>query len=691
MERADSDQQESANMRLESSIRDIKGIGEKAEKNFHKLNIYTVGDLLEHYPRDYDEFKDIVPISSVKINQICAVEVLLKTRPVMNMKSRFKVVLADFYDRTGTISVAWFNMPFVAKQLKMGTSYILRGMVSEKKGKLYISQPKIYSKNEFYKNVGKFLPIYPLTMGITNNQVKKAMEFALGECDDLKEFLPSEIRKRYNLPIYSKAIKGIHFPMSVTEYREARKRLAFDELFLYQAALYAIRNQRANKSEYVANQDIDALEFSKTLPYELTGAQKQVSSEIISDLESGYVMNRLVQGDVGSGKTVIAEMAIYKTVKSGYKVAFMVPTEVLAHQHYQELSRVFESHGISVCLLVGSQTAKVKREIKEQLAFGIYDVVVGTHALIQDDVDIPDLALVITDEQHRFGVRQREKLSEKGSMPHILAMSATPIPRTLALVLYGDMDISIVGERPSNRLPIKNCVVGREYRPTAYKFIYDEVKAGHQAYIICPMVEESEDSELESVVEYCDMLSEIYGDRLRVDYLHGKMKPVEKEDVMTRFGQGDIDILVSTTVVEVGIDVPNSTVMMIENSERFGLAQLHQLRGRVGRGGSQSYCIFMMGNTSKEGRERLNIIANSNDGFVIAEKDLELRGQGDFFGVMQSGERPFLIADIFEDSDIIRYAAEEVKNYDFESICSFYEKNRRFRERLEYYMGNVSL
>jgi len=384
-------------------------------------------------------------------------------------------------------------------------------------------------------------------------------------------------------------------------------------------------------------------------------------------------------------------MALYLTVCNGGQGAFMVPTEVLASQHFASLQKMLGPFGVRIGLLTGSLTAKQKREGKKMLAAGEWDVVVGTHAIVQDNVQFHDLALVITDEQHRFGVRQRELLSEKGTEPHVLAMSATPIPRTLALVLYGDMDLSVMDERPADRLPVKNCVVGTEFRPNAYHFMKEQIDLGHQIYIICPMVEENEESELESVMIYADRLREGFRGAVSVDSLHGKMKPQEKSEVMERFAEGKTDILVSTTVIEVGIDVPNATVMMIENAERFGLAQLHQLRGRVGRGAAQSYCILMYGRESKEGKERLSILAQSNDGFKIAEEDLKLRGQGDFFGVMQSGDKLFKLADIYEDAKILTAAHEEAGRYAFDEISRFYKKNKRLMEKLEHYMGEVPL
>ncbi|MCI8363866.1 MAG: ATP-dependent DNA helicase RecG [Eubacterium sp.] len=678
-------------MNFNDSVRKIKGVGEKAENSLHKLDIFQVGDLLEHYPRDYDEFKEPAPVSGLREGKIMAVEGVLRRKPLVKNTSNLKIITAFLEDETGVVQITWFNMPFLVNQLRLGTRYIMRGKIGRHNGKLVLEQPKLYSKNEFYKKVGKMFPIYPLTAGLTNHQMTKVVQTALSECEGILEFLPQEIRKRNDLVGYKKAVQDIHFPKNRVDFIKARKRLVFDELFLYQAALRAIRFQNDQKSCHVMIQKKEVGEFLESLPFTLTAAQRRVYDEILGDLSSGRVMNRLVQGDVGSGKTVVAVLALYLTVCNGSQGAFMVPTEVLALQHYASLQSMLGVFGVRVGLLTGSLTAKQKREGKENLAAGEWDIVVGTHAMLQDNVKFQDLALVITDEQHRFGVRQRELLSEKGEAPHILAMSATPIPRTLALVLYGDMDLSVMDELPANRLPIKNCVVGTDYRPNAYRFMKEQIEKGHQVYIICPMVEENEDVELESVTLYTERLRQVFHGIAVVDCLHGKMKPARKNEVMERFGAGETDILVSTTVIEVGIDVPNATVMMIENAERFGLAGLHQLRGRVGRGEAQSYCILMYGNDTKEGKERLSILASSNDGFYIAREDLRLRGQGDFFGVLQSGDKLFKLADIYEDAKLLQAANEEAKRYDFDEISRFYARNRRLSEKLEHYMGKVSL
>ncbi|MBO5488717.1 MAG: ATP-dependent DNA helicase RecG [Eubacterium sp.] len=678
-------------MNSQDSVRTIKGIGEKAEHCLNKMKIETVGDLLEHYPRNYDEWKPIVPIHEVTEGEMVALEGSLMGRPQLKKHGSRKILSIVLQDETGNIPVTWYNMPFLMNQLKMGTRYILRGKVGRKYDRLVLEQPAILKREEFYRQVGTLRPIYPLTSGITNNALIKAQQEVLKEAEFIKEFLPSEIRKRQHLLEYKQAIRKIHFPANKEEAKEARRRLAFDELFLYCLALSYMKRNEKQASSYVMKQHEELSLLEESLPFDLTDSQNSVWNELESDMTSGYRMNRLLQGDVGSGKTIVAIKALYMAYLNGWQGAFMVPTEVLATQHKKELTRLLEPLGVRVELLSGSQKASEKRAIKEALKNGDVDIVVGTHAVIQEDVEFASLALVITDEQHRFGVRQREALFRKGKEPHVLAMSATPIPRTLALILYGDMDLSLMEKPPANRLPIKNCVVNTAYRPNAYRFMMEQIKENHQIYVICPMVDEGENADLENVTLYTENLREVFPPGVVIEGLHGKMKPAEKDRIMERYVEGEIQILVSTTVIEVGIDVPNATVMMIENAERFGLAQLHQLRGRVGRGAAQSYCILMTGKDSKESRQRLEILANSNDGFYIAREDLKLRGQGDLFGVRQSGDQIFELADIFEDSDLLMEAMQEVKKLTKDEITMLYKKNERLKNRIEDYLGQVTL
>ncbi|WP_320978811.1 ATP-dependent DNA helicase RecG, partial [Hungatella effluvii] len=505
-------------------------------------------------------------------------------------------------------------------------------------------------------------PIYGQTKGLPNKTIVRAVKQALSVRQMVRDYMPLDLRIRHELAEYNFAIEHIHFPTDRTELLFARKRLVFDEFFLFLMAVRRLKDRRVDReSHFRMTPSDEVISLVKNLPYALTGAQNKVLTEVFRDMTGGKVMNRLIQGDVGSGKTIIAVLALLEAAYNGYQGALMVPTEVLARQHYESMLSLFEENGIDkqVVLVTGSMTAKEKRTAYGKIASHEADIIVGTHALIQEKVVYDKLALVITDEQHRFGVSQREMLGGKGDEPHVLVMSATPIPRTLAIIIYGDLDISIIDELPANRLPIKNCVVDTSYRNTAYSFIKGEVAAGRQAYVICPMVEASEMIEAENVLDYAKKLqSALPG--IPVEYLHGKMKAKEKNAVMERFAAGEIKILVSTTVVEVGVNVPNATVMMIENAERFGLAQLHQLRGRVGRGKHQSYCILVDGSGQDGTRERLTILSKSNDGFFIASEDLKLRGPGDIFGLRQSGDLEFKLADIFTDANILKTVSEEV-------------------------------
>ena len=539
---------------------------------------------------------------------------------------------------------------------------VFRGRVVKKNGRLTMEQPEIFLGDAYGEVIHSMQPIYGQTKGLPNKTIVRAVKQALSVRQMVRDYMPLDLRIRYELAEYNFAIEHIHFPTDRTELLFARKRLVFDEFFLFLMAVRRLKDRRVDReSHFRMTPSDEVISLVKNLPYALTGAQNKVLTEVFRDMTGGKVMNRLIQGDVGSGKTIIAVLALLEAAYNGYQGALMVPTEVLARQHYESMLSLFEENGIDkqVVLVTGSMTAKEKRTAYGKIASHEADIIVGTHALIQEKVVYDKLALVITDEQHRFGVSQREMLGRKGDEPHVLVMSATPIPRTLAIIIYGDLDISIIDELPANRLPIKNCVVDTSYRNTAYSFIKGEVAAGRQAYVICPMVEASEMIEAENVLDYAKKLqSALPG--IPVEYLHGKMKAKEKNAVMERFAAGEIKILVSTTVVEVGVNVPNATVMMIENAERFGLAQLHQLRGRVGRGKHQSYCILVDGSGQDGTRERLTILSKSNDGFFIASEDLKLRGPGDIFGLRQSGDLEFKLADIFTDANILKTVSEEV-------------------------------
>ena len=679
-------------MELNDRIRTIKGIGEKSEKLFNKLGIYTVEELLSFYPREYDIFGSIEPVSSASEGKTMIIEVSLAARPQLLKRKNINLIQCRVRDASGSIMVVWFNMQFLLKTLHVGTRYILRGRIVNRNGMLEMQQPKMITRQEYANMVGKLQPVYPLTAGLTNNAVVKAVSTALAGADLNGDFLPADIRKTYNLIQWKKAISSIHFPKNKEECIEARRRLVFDEFFLFGLAMNQLkRTKHKKKSQFILSDYETAEKLIKKLPYELTAGQKKAWNEIKEDVASGNIMNRLIQGDVGSGKTIIAILVLLLAVSSGYQGAIMVPTEVLAKQHYESFTELLEEFGIRIGLLIGSLTASAKKKVYAELESGEIDIIIGTHALIQEGVKFNNLAVVVTDEQHRFGVRQREAFSEKGNEPHMLVMSATPIPRTLAIILYGDLDVSVIDVLPTGRLPIKNCVVGTNYRTQAYTFMQKEIDAGHQVYVICPMVEESENMEAENVTDYAETLRQKMSPDVRIECLHGKMKAAAKNDIMERFASHQIDILVSTTVIEVGINVPNATVMMIENAERFGLAQLHQLRGRVGRGSFQSYCIFMAGNTSKETMQRLSILGESNDGFYVAEQDLKMRGPGDFFGIRQSGELDFKLADIYQDADLLKAANEAAGRFELEDISLMCKKYDKLRQKIGSYTGDVSL
>lgn len=650
-------------MVLEESITAIKGIGVKTASLLNKLGIYTKGDILRYFPRNYDKYDKIVPISSLKNGMTAIISAMPSSYPVLKNMGKKSILVCEVTDGSGKIELNWFNMPFVKSKLSKGVHNIFRGKVVRKGKFIQIVQPEILTEAEYRRKTEVLQPIYRLTKGVTSNLLRKSITEVLSEVTSNIDYLPQSIKKDNSLISLKDALQEIHFPKSYETLIEARRRLVFDEFFLFALSIDKLKQGREkNRSSFVVEKNSTIVDFMASLPFSLTNAQQRVWEEIENDLTTGFRMNRLVQGDVGSGKTMLAILACLLMTKNGYQSSVMVPTEVLARQHFESFSTALESRGVRVVLLTGSIKGKERKEVLNKIESHEADVIIGTHALIQEKVVYDKLALVITDEQHRFGVKQREKLADKGNEPHILVMSATPIPRTLAVILYGDLDISIVNELPAERLPIKNCVVDEDYRMTAYKFILEEINKGHQAYIICPMVEKSEENdELSDVISYTDELTSLIGNKAGIKYLHGKMKNNEKNHIMEEFSEGRIDVLVSTTVVEVGVNVPNATVMMIENADRFGLASLHQLRGRIGRGNAQSYCIFMSGNTSKEAIERLNILNMSNDGFKIAEEDMKLRGPGDVFGIRQSGEMAFNLGDIIGDADILKITSETVK------------------------------
>ena len=671
-------------MRREEPITSLKGIGEKTAASFHKLHIDTVGQLAGLFPRDYETMEEPVAIADLKPARVQAVKAAVIGTPVTKKFRNLTVTSVKVGDTTGMMNLTFFRMPYLKNTLKPGTFHIFRGLCQEK-GDRYMEQPKIYKEEDYSKMVSIMQPKYPLTMGLSNAAVAKAVRQAL-EALDFSEFLPEDIRRIYHLCSFEEAMWQIHFPESEEQMTMARRRLVFDEFLFFIIGIRRMKEETEKlEVEEPLQKGFEAAKLLSALPYELTGAQKRVWREIEEDLCKKEAMNRLIQGDVGSGKTILAFLALLMTAENGRQGCLMAPTEVLAKQHYDALCEMSEKYGLCIKpeLLTGSMTAKEKKMAYQRIAAGEVNAIVGTHALIQEKAAYRNLALVITDEQHRFGVRQRETLAGKGDQVHVLVMSATPIPRTLAIVLYGDLHVSVLDEMPANRLPIKNCVVDTSYRDKAYSFIQREIREGRQVYVICPMVEEGEMEGVENVLDYTEKLRMIMPPSIRISALHGKMKPAEKQEIMDELAAGNLDILVSTTVIEVGINVPNATVMMVENAERFGLAQLHQLRGRVGRGSYQSYCIFMSGNDSKKTMERLGILNKSNDGFFIANEDLRLRGPGDLFGVRQSGMLEFALGDIYQDADILLLTSEAADRIEEESSSQNPGRWEKFYRRME--------
>ena len=661
-------------MKIQTGLTSIKGVGEKTAELFARLHITNVGELLEHYPRDYEKMDAPVTVSALTPGRVCAVRAAVIGMPQVKRVRSLVIATVQAGDATGFFRLTFFGMPYLRSILKPGSVHIFRGLCQPGcAGKaerpaagsalMQMEQPAIFSPEEYAGLQDTLQPRYALTKGLTNRMMIRTVRGALEGLDGglLAEFLPEELRKEYDLIPWLEAVRRIHCPADRDELAAAVRRLSFNEFLEFFLGLSRLKKETGRRKFPDPLHGVpDTGRLLEELPYRLTGAQLRVWAQIEADMEKDTAMNRLVQGDVGSGKTILAFLALLMCAANGRQGCLMAPTEVLAAQHFEALSGLCAEHGLCIrpALLTGSIPAREKKRIYAGIVRGEYNVIIGTHALIQEKVEYRNLALVITDEQHRFGVRQRESLADKGGEPHVLVMSATPIPRTLAIVMYGDLDVSILDEMPVGRLPIKNCVVGTAWRPKAYAFIAAQVKAGHQAYVICPMVEEGEMDGLENVTDYAGKLEAALPKEIRVGVLHGRMKNARKNEIMEAFAAGETDVLVSTTVIEVGINVPNATVMMVENAERFGLAQLHQLRGRVGRGSAQSYCMFISSNESDEVMKRLNILNTSNDGFFIANEDLKLRGPGDLYGVRQSGQLDFKIGDIYRDSDLVLKAAE---------------------------------
>jgi len=650
-------------MNLSDPVDILKGVGEQTRKKLNKLDIYSIEDLLYHFPREYEDRSKIIKINEIAFNESNTIIAKIASIPQNEKKGRLVITKVKIKDETGTIFAVWYGQAYLKKQFNINESYIFTGKVLYKYGKIQMESPEFerYDGKEVLSS-GRIIPIYPATYKLSQKIIRQLIYQAIKETkNQLLEFLPKWIRKKYQIADYNYSILNIHFPESLEDFFVSRERLVFEELFILQTGLLRIKNKIKDNKRAIKFNDIEEVkDLIDNLPFKLTKAQIKVFDEIKKDMLSDKSMNRLIQGDVGSGKTVIAALALYIAVKNNYQGVMMAPTEVLASQHYQGLISLFEKENIKIGLLTGSLTKKNKELLLKEIEEGTINIVIGTHALIQEKVVFKSLGLVITDEQHRFGVAQRRLLFEKGSNPDVLVMTATPIPRTLALILYGDLDISIIDELPPGRQKIDTYCVDSSYRERIYKFIKKELDTGRQAYIICPAVEESEIEGLQSVINYTEQIKNEFKE-YRVSFLYGKMKAKEKQKIMKDFLSGEIQILVSTTVVEVGVNVPNASIMLIENAERFGLSQLHQLRGRVGRSIHKSYCILITDSKSKIAKERMKVMEKTNDGFKISETDLHLRGPGEFFGTRQHGIPDLKIANLYKDIDILKKVQDASK------------------------------
>ena len=642
--------------RLTDPITILKGIGPSKAKQFANLNIFTLGDLICHFPRGYEDRTKLVPIEKLEPDvPACFKAMVMNTPKTAHIRKGLDITRVQVADTTGRLNLTFFNSKYVSDQLQYGREYIFYGAVSGDFIGYNMTNPAFEALDSAPVTTRRILPIYPLTAGLSNAAMLKAVKQALELCDTPPEIIPEEVRRQYGILGTDRAYYAIHEPSSMAEAELAKKRLIFEEFFVFSAGLSLMRASRAEKrTAPYGNTDLTA--FHNALPFRLTGAQNRAISEIMTDFCKGAPMNRLVQGDVGSGKTMVAAAAAYAAAKNGKQSALMAPTEILAEQHYQSLNKLFAPMGIRVALLTGSMKPKEKREVREAIQGGTVDLVVGTHALITDATVFADLGLVITDEQHRFGVGQRAKLSSKGNDPHLLVMSATPIPRTLALLMYGDLDVSILDELPPGREAVDTFLVGESYRARINAFIRKQVAEGHQCFVVCPAVEENEDLGIKAATVWAETLQQTVFPDLRIALLHGQMKAGEKEAAMASFARGEADVMVATTVIEVGVDVPNATLMVIEDADRFGLSQLHQLRGRVGRGRAKSYCILTSHNKNSETLQRLKALCKTTDGFKIAEEDLKLRGPGDFFGSRQSGLPTFRVANLSYDLQTLKDA-----------------------------------
>lgn len=655
-------------MDLNTPVIKIKGIGEKTSELLSKLSIETIDNLIHYYPRSYDKYENIALFRDAKINTRGAYLAIVKSNPKV-IKAGSKIVVSFFVaDINGDVAeVRFFNAAYLAKTIKLGEKRVFRGVVRSKFDKLIILQPKMYQHDEYINLQGSIVPIYPLIKDLSNEKLKKAIYSSLSDINFDVDYLTKEDLDRYSFLDYKSAIRQIHFPDNENSQYLARRRIIFEEFVDFLSLSYKENSTNKLPNSFLTYPVADLKRLEESLPYELTNAQKNAITDIVNDLESEFLMNRVIQGDVGSGKTIVAIMALLYICANNYQGAMMAPTEVLAKQHFESIKSLKDKYNLPIkpVFIAGKMPAKEKKAALNDIKTGNANVIIGTHAIFQEAVEFNNLALVITDEQHRFGVKQREAFKNKGNEPHILVMSATPIPRTLAMIVFGGQSVSLIDELPKSRIPISNCVVNNSFREKAYEKIRSEISKGHQAYIICPMVSENDESELElkSVEEHSKDVKDYFGENIKVATLTGKMKSDEKTRIMEDFKNKKYDILVATTVIEVGIDVPNATIIMIENSERFGLSTLHQLRGRVGRGSDPSFCILMSDSTKEQTLRRLKILNSTNDGFKIAEEDMKLRGPGELNGVRQSGELSFGLADLANDSDVLLIASKLYDKY----------------------------